>query len=186
MVHGVRIFCLRRNQQVQANREERKLTISGERFAPEWSEESKNRKRRTERRFGKFMRIFKVGGSFKRALAATTSHTSDDSAPSSFLPMSLQLPKDADPGAVSASFRNGVLAVTVKRVKATFVNHFHGPASNAAPCYMMKALHTSPCVDQMALYKFSQLGDGDRAACACCLWSYITAHDALIVSGPQL
>lgn len=44
--------------QVQANKEEGKLTISGIRAAPGTSEEQ--RPRRGERKFGKFMRSWKV------------------------------------------------------------------------------------------------------------------------------
>lgn len=46
--------------QVQANKDDRMLTISGTRAAPEMSEDQKQRRRRTERRFGKFRRSFQV------------------------------------------------------------------------------------------------------------------------------
>jgi HSP20 family molecular chaperone IbpA len=46
--------------QVQARKDERELVISGERPAPEQSEEEKGFRRRVERRFGKFSRTFSV------------------------------------------------------------------------------------------------------------------------------
>lgn len=46
--------------QVQANKDDRVLTISGSRAAPELSEDQQQRRRRTERRFGNFRRTFKV------------------------------------------------------------------------------------------------------------------------------
>ena len=46
--------------QVQANKDDRMLTISGTRAAPQMSEDQKQRQRRTERRFGKFRRSFQV------------------------------------------------------------------------------------------------------------------------------
>lgn len=45
---------------VQANKDDRMLTISGTRAAPEMSEDQKQRRRRTERRFGKFRRSFQL------------------------------------------------------------------------------------------------------------------------------
>lgn len=45
---------------VQANKDDRVLTISGSRAAPELSEDQQQRRRRTERRFGKFQRTFKL------------------------------------------------------------------------------------------------------------------------------
>lgn len=74
----------RADTKVQANKEKRTLTISGNRKAPELSEEQKQRRRRTERRFGQFQRTF-------------------------------NLPKDADLSNVKASFKDGVLAVRVRR-----------------------------------------------------------------------
>lgn len=47
--------------QVQANKKDRMLTITGERAAPEVAEEEKSMRRRRERRFGKFSRTFQVG-----------------------------------------------------------------------------------------------------------------------------
>lgn len=74
----------RADTKVQANKEERKLTISGTRASPGAAEEQ--RRRRGERKFGKFMRSWK-------------------------------LPEDADLSGITAAFKDGVLAVTVKRVK---------------------------------------------------------------------
>lgn len=48
--------------QVQANKQDRMLTISGERSAPAVPEEEKDMRRRRERRFGKFRRTFQVCG----------------------------------------------------------------------------------------------------------------------------
>ncbi len=50
-------------QQVQANKEQRTLTVSGRRAAPQLSDEQKQRRSRTERRFGTFQRVFKVRSS---------------------------------------------------------------------------------------------------------------------------
>lgn len=51
--------------QIQVNQEERQLTLSGERrrakaSAEDGSEDSKQNRRRSERRFGKFERKFKL------------------------------------------------------------------------------------------------------------------------------
>ena len=51
--------------QIQVNQEERQLTLSGERRRPkasteEGSEDAPSNKRRSERRFGKFERKFKL------------------------------------------------------------------------------------------------------------------------------
>lgn len=47
--------------QVQANKKDRMLTITGERATPEVPEEEKSMRRRRERRFGRFSRTFQVG-----------------------------------------------------------------------------------------------------------------------------
>jgi HSP20 family protein len=75
----------RADTKVQANKEERKLTISGSRAAPQ-QDEGQQRRRRGERRFGNFTRSF-------------------------------TLPDDADLSGITAGFKDGVLSVTVKRVK---------------------------------------------------------------------
>ncbi len=46
--------------QVQANKQDRVLTISGERAVPAVPEAEKDMRRRRERRFGKFRRTFQV------------------------------------------------------------------------------------------------------------------------------
>ena len=51
--------------QIQVNQEERQLTLSGERRKPkasieDGSEDSRSNRRRSERRFGKFERKFKL------------------------------------------------------------------------------------------------------------------------------
>lgn len=79
---------LRAATKVQANRQDRMLTLSGERTAPSIPEDQKDMRRRNERRFGKFSRSFK-------------------------------LPEDADTAKIQASFKDGVLTVTVARTKPT-------------------------------------------------------------------
>lgn len=50
----------RADTKVQANKEQRTLTVSGRRAAPQLSDEQKQRRSRTERRFGTFQRVFKL------------------------------------------------------------------------------------------------------------------------------
>lgn len=78
----------RADTKVQANRQDRMLTLSGDRPAPTVPEDQQDRRRRTERRFGKFKRTFK-------------------------------LPKDADVSKITASFKDGVLTMSVGRVQPT-------------------------------------------------------------------
>lgn len=98
----------RSETKVQANKEERQLIISGHRIAPEAGDET--RRRRSERRFGKFRRNF-------------------------------TLPEDADLNAVSARFKDGVLEVTVKRVKPV------EPEVNEVPIDDWIDIDTSPADD---------------------------------------
>ncbi len=58
--------------QVQANKQDRVLTISGERAAPAVPEAEKDMRRRRERRFGKFRRTFQVRRRRRRRRLAAT------------------------------------------------------------------------------------------------------------------